>query len=309
MDVSLDVELSSNLIPMTLEGLGMLPSNGSLPRLPHSEYFRGVARELSLQPPLAGGPMFFFLFQLPCYFRAEDADEVLDNVDVAHAVAKDGPRALGDSGYPTENWYAWDPPWCNSEARKQASELVGPFRESVQHMWETHLSGEWSSLRKRLRAKADAVVARFEGVNPGASWAHLMGRGICESLSIRVSVAGPSMASSSGMDVVVTAERFSTEQIVKAVVHETGVRFIPLTELRSRLPTEASERTALTLMEAATCYIKTPILEKLGLHEEPEPFAEAMQISHLVRMFGCTWNGTRDGVIPALLECHEQLGN
>ena len=59
----------------------------------HHERFRHTIREEDVEfletfaphfrgtPPMAGGPMFLYLYQIPSYFPAESLDEVLGSID------------------------------------------------------------------------------------------------------------------------------------------------------------------------------------------------------------------------------------
>jgi hypothetical protein len=293
-------------------GLRQLGFTGRPPN-PHFEEWarriKSLGAVFDFKPPVAGGPMFGLLYQIPAYLNPPDAD-ALDGVQACILTAlRTQSMACFHERWPakTANWGSWYE--IDVSDTDRAVDLTEAFFDFVETLWNKYRTPYAQKLddfpfqREQDRVNSLAIFNRWEKTldvsYPYAEFRMI----ICPET--------PTYASSVGPDAIVFGLQTGREEIVPSVIHEVGVRYSNLDYLKRYGPTAdiiASDYTGLLkIIEAETCYQKMRVFPEIETDQFLSPSWEAIvawrehqtvtfdnYYDHLARMYR---QAVKDGVL------------
>ena len=293
-------------------GLRELGFTGSTPN-PQLEDWRrrieSLGAAFDFRPPVAGGPMFGLLYQIPAYLAPSDA-EALDDIQACiHTALRTQSMACFHESWPTKtaNWGSWYK--IDIGDASQAADLAGTFFDFIRTLWDeyrpayTHQLGGFPFKVEQDHLNAIAIFDRWEK-SLGVSYPY-------DEFRMIICPETPAYASSVGPDAIVFGLKTGREEIVPSAIHEVGVRYSNLGYLTQYKPTAdiiASDYTGLLkIIEAETCYQKMRVFPEIETDQFLSPSWEAIvawrehqtvtfdnYYDHLARMYK---QGVKDGLL------------
>lgn len=247
-----------------------------------------VGSHFSFAAPLAGGPAFTFVYQIPGSLDpagpanlAEVADfleEFIRHKDVT-ALMRRWPER-------TRYWDQWYIPGSMVYlADGREDELIGLVRLFIEF-----LAGEWEGYREEHEAKlagypfADRAAAAV-AVEPMVLWDRELGMPYpYDRFDLVICPESRTLASSLGPERVVFGAMHDWPAMRDAIVHEVGVRYLSIGRLRSHPATHdliaRDFGGVIRLVETEVCYRKPRLLPDLD--PSADPFMKGMRLGELV---------------------------
>lgn len=264
--------------------------------------------QVGFAAPMAGGPLFTFIYQIPARAGVESAAGVKAVFEASERAL--GARTLGPlmESYPAaaSDWGRFYPgPWLDfvfSGDPAPKIRLLLSISSLLQALAGDHFDEWWPGWRRELSSRAAGIQSVAGPLRLVHRWEQHLGVP-CPSGGLRVLLSRPdrTSASSVGGEAIVAGEGLSDEQVVRSVLHEIGVRmFDPprAVEIATgrRTGGEAGSEAGgrefgikeygwlLRCVEAAACAEKQAVAAAAGL-ELPggvDPFVRAMGLTGLV---------------------------
>lgn len=259
-------------------------------------HFRGT-------PPMAGGPMFLYLYQVPSYFPAESLDEVLGNIDKIIEGLRSG--CIENMGLDQDTVNAlnvWMPrqlfeypsPNIVSDVLEQVIQILNRLKEVIAHSYENYYTERWRELKPLLLQKATEIKKEFKSLPVFNVWSEALGLAfpyrdfvvyLCEARR-----GGTSLLA----EKIVIPYDISLEKAVDTIIHEVGIHFIirPGEYLRRGLTAEGfmqHQGEIGRMEEAATCYFRPRVYEGLGLTLKEDYHLPLMKIEDEIQRFATVW--------------------
>ena len=256
-----------------------------------------MGEAFSFSPPLAGGPIFTLVYQIPGYLNPQDTEEMLRIFDGVGDLVKSGSIQHLQREFPerTAEWEKWfTRPWLNSicdplkEQQTEVCQLIHRFAAYLEQLWprfntqyshwyEEFISDQWSS-----QLQVAEVIDTWEQVL-GISYPY-------RQFSLVVCPESPTLASSLGPEKVVFGQRRGIHLAERSLVHEVGVRMQGLHRVAEH-PATAQTMVddylgILRLIEAEACFQKPQVMDELGLEYDADAdrLLHGMQLAELVHM-------------------------
>ncbi len=318
MALNVTTSLTPNLLAHIYSAAGLSRMPRYQERLGHTlrkedvEFLRGFAHHFSGRPPVAGGPLFLFLYQIPSYFPAENLDEILGNIDMIigglgggwadyEGLDEDTVRALE----------VWIPPQLieypgeeEGPMLKQVRGALNRLKGVITHSYHGYYEEHWRELRPLLFQRAVEIQKEFDGLPVFDVWSEVLALNfpykefvvyLCEARRGGTSLLAEKIAQP--YDVALERE-------VDTIIHEIGIHFIirPGEYLERGLTVEdfiRHQEEIGRMEEAATCYFKPRVYEGLGLELKEDYHLPLMKIEGEIRRFAEFWEG---GEVADVLE-------
>lgn len=276
---------------------------------PLTPHFRG-------QPPMAGGPLFLFLYQIPSYFPAENLGELLSNIDRIVEALKGGRIDYGGLDQDTiRALEIWIPPQLSEFSSDVAGPFYGQVRDILNRLkgivtrsYKRFYGEHWRELKPLLLRRATEINKEFEGLPAFDAWSEALGL----KFPYREFVVYLCEARRGGTSLL--AERFAQqydvplERMVDTIIHEVGIHFIirPGEYLNRGLSVEGfmgHQEEIGRMEEAATCYFKPQVYGRLGLTLKEDYHLPLMKIEGEIQQFAEVWERDKPAdVIEGLLK-------
>jgi len=264
---------------------------------------QSVARELAemggafdFKPPLAGGPIFSLVYQIPGYLNPHDETEMLRIFDGVHQLIKTKSiehfqREFPDRTIEWEKWFTG--PWVNAicdhlQGKTQVCHLIDRFGEYMEGLWPKYSS---EFCRWQDEFFLDQWNSQLSSEEVMDAWEHVLQTSYpYRNFSLVVCPETPSLASSLGPEKVVFGDRHGLKVAARSLVHEVGVRMIGLHRLARHEATSdimaENLQAILRLIEAEICYRKPQVMDMLDLEYDSfdDRFLSGMQLEELVHM-------------------------
>ena len=309
--VQLATSYYASLCWFALRELGFTgrPPNPHFERWAHE--IESLGAVFDFKPPMAGGPMFGLLYQIPAYLNPLDTDALDDIQACIHTALRTQSMACFHERWPakTANWGSWY--GINVSDPHQAEDLTEAFFSFVETIWNKYRTPYDRKLDgfpfkiEQDRVNTIAIFNRWEKTL-GVSYPYAEFRMI-------ICPETPAYASSVGPDAIVFGLQTGREEIVPSVIHEVGVRYSNLDYLKQYGPTAdiiASDYTGLLkIIEAETCYQKMRIFPEIETDQFLSPSWEAIvawrehqtftfdnYYDHLARIYG---QAVKDGLLES----------
>ncbi len=260
--------------------------------------------------------MFLFLYQIPSYFPAENLGELLSNIDRVIEALKGGRIDYG--GLDQDTIIAieiWIPPQLSEFSSDEAGPFYGQVRdilnrlkEIVTRSYKSFYGEHWRELKPLLLRRATEINKEFEGLPVFDAWSEALDL----KFPYREFVVYLCEARRGGTSLL--AERFAQpynvplERTVDTIIHEIGIHFIirPGEYLDRGLSVEGfvgHQEEIGRMEEAATCYFKPQVYERLGLTLKEDYHLPLMKIEGEIRRFAEVWERDKPAnVIEGLLK-------
>lgn len=308
--------------------LAHIYASAGLMRMPdYHERFRHTLREEDIdflkkfmshfggRPPLAGGPLFLFLYQIPSYFPAENLEQLLVNIDRIIEGLEGGWIDRGLDQETVRALEVWIPPQVVEYSRnlegpmfRQMSGILDRLKDIVTHSYEGFYRDHWRSIRPLLLERAMEIQKQFEDLPVYEAWSEALGLifpykefvvYLCEARRGSTSILAEKL---------VLPYEINLERAVDTIIHEIGIHFIirPGEYLKKGLTVEdfiQRQEEIGRMEEAATCYFKPQVHERLGLILKEDYHLPLMKIEDEIRRFAEVWeSGNSVDVFQCLLK-------
>lgn len=224
--------------------------------------------------PVAGGPVFTLVYQIPGYLDPERGEmpgiwagvkDLIVSGTTDHLVAEFPGRTRG-----WDQWFTG--PWLNSVLgpirgkERAVCDLLDRFAEYLDDLWPGY-SEAYSTWRDGF--PFTRVEERLRLPEVIRSWERVMGRPYpCAGFSMVMCPESPTLASSIGPDKIVFGARHSISLARRSAVHETGVRMPGLHSLAEHPATAPIMHDdyagLIRVVEAESCCRKPEVFEDLG---------------------------------------------
>lgn len=286
------IKVQSSLYPSCcyygLKQTGLLPGEISPKFLDIGKEFSSLGQSFSFQAPMAGGPIFSFVYQMPGYLDATKAELPLV-FDAVKYFIEHGSIEMFQSNWPlkTRYWDLWyTEPWVqylhngvkNNSTR--ALELINKFLLFLQDIWSDYQTIHHDKLKNYDFAKYEQIC---NSINVFDKWeVELQQCYPYSNFSIIICPESNTSASSLGPEKIIFSSHRTIEQMINSLVHEIGVRMINLHTLATHQATKDimlnDYHRILMLIETEVCFRKPHILTELT----DDLFIDGMKLSELV---------------------------
>jgi hypothetical protein len=281
----------------------------------HVEFLHSLKPYMAGEPPM-GGTLYLYLFQYPSYFPTEDAQELLGAFDVF--LRQSDPESLcltatsgrAEKGH-IETWIPSELSRASPESNRlilgELHRVIPELKKVIAEVHKGFYRDHWRENKPELMNKARDIQGRFDDVEVFEAW--------CDAL--RLDFPYPEfrvyVVEALGGGTSLMAEKFalpygvSMERAVDTIIHEVGVHHIINNKeyLRRGLSPASflmnADRIG-RMEEAATCYFKPAVYERLGLALGEDYHIPLMGIGKEIEEFRRVWEtGDPGDAIEALL--------
>jgi len=281
-------------------------------------FLESLLPHLGGKPPM-GGPLFLYLYQIPSYFPAETLDEIHRNLDmIIEGLETDWIyfKELDDDTLEAlEVWFPrqlfeYPNPEENLRFVKQVKEMLSRLKEIIAFCHTHFYEDYWNELRLSLLKRAGEIRGEIEGLSVFEAWADALSLSfpykefvfyLCEARRGGTSLLAEKFA----LPLNVTMERS-----IDTIIHEIGIHHIicPKEYLKRGLTVEKfihNQEKIGRMEEAATCYFKPKVYERLNLDFGEDYHLPLMGIGPEIERFGEVWekNKPRDAIEGLLMAC------
>ena len=252
-----------------------------------------LEHDFKTRPPLAGGPLFTLLFQIPASMKAENIDEVVEVFNTVKKVLERGSleplkKALGS--YMVEEWFpSTDFLFENIEAdTEKLHHLLDLVAWLAIRSYKQYYSGKWPEVASHINRLGEKLLGILGGVDVIGLWENIL----CTKFPFNSFIVYPceacgTISSLVGNAIVIPLEG-SIKDLVNAIVHEVGVHFftprrlLGVTTLREHYA--GNQYALLRFVEALVCYHKQRILDVLGIEIGQDIFEIGMNLSKEIKV-------------------------
>ena len=262
-----------------------------------AEQLAEVGESFNFAPPMAGGPIFTLVYQMPGYLAPEQPDQMMEIFKRVGCFVETGEiqHILEEFPQKTREWGLWyTEPLLDAflhplEGREQdVLQLVDLFSGYLQRLWPQYRDefdqwlddfdlGAWEE-HLQIGRVIDVWEAVAETSYPYSGFTMVA----CPET--------PSTASSLGPDKIVLGARHGIEVARNSLVHEIGVRMPGLHRLAQHPDTAqlmAKDYVGmLRLLEAESCFRKHEVMHNLGWEYDADQdgFLSGMDLHGLVEL-------------------------
>ena len=279
------------------------------------EFLKHFESHFRHRPPVAGGPLFLFLYQIPSYFPAENLEEMFKTFDILMRTL--GTRSTTFQGIKPETVKAleeWMPPEMAEVPRSYLEPMLGELRgiierlkDIVSNAYRSFYREHWKTTRPDLLKKAGEIQDALRELLIFEAWSEALRIDfpykefvvyLCEARLGATSLLAEKIALPSS----ITIERAS-----ETIIHEAGIHFIaPREYLRRGVAPEVFLRNQEELSrmeEASLCYLKPQVYSRLRLRLDSDYHIPLMKIEKEIQRFTEVWeNENPDDVIDGILK-------
>ncbi len=256
-----------------------------------------VGESFNFAPPVAGGPIFTLVYQIPGYLDPTQPAQMLEIFDLVGDFVQTGEIENIYDKFPekTQQWDLWyQKPLLNAfmhplEGRKpDVLRLLDLFFGYLEQLWP----GYHDEFREWLKEfDADAWEEKLQMKRVIDTWEAVVEPSYpYRGFTMVVCPETPSAASSLGPDKIVLGARHGVEGARHSLVHEVGVRMPGLHRLAEQ-PATAGLMVddyvgMLRLLEAESCFRKPEVMQKLGWEytAEQDGFLHGMKLQGLMQL-------------------------
>lgn len=296
MKINLKKSFYPSLCYHGLKKLGFTSENPEDKYLEKSKRLSKMGEDFSFSAPVAGGPLFTFIYQIPGYLEPEDPGEFQGIMNDVKRVIKNKDISLLTKSWPdkTKYWGRWYTECLHNYMFKglrgneeTVNEIIGEFTEFIIDIWDGYekiYDGKFQNYPfEELQINVDNLEVEKIWKND-FDWEYSYDR-----FELIICPESRTAASSLGPEKVVFSSKYPWEAMKNSIIHEVGVRFFDFQKLCQ------DERThdymyedyvgMLRLIETEICYRKKRIMPNI----KEDPFATGMKLEKLIE-----WRGRRD---------------
>jgi hypothetical protein len=253
------------------------------------EKFSHIGADFGFRAPLAGGPLFRLLYQIPGDINPATPDELHAVMQACGQLIHEGSLERFLSGWPEET-HSW-PSWYHPIFLQQIKDELGNNIDAVSELleaWADFLTGLWDSYQSEYNAKLqgypfDEYQLRCTELDIFTAWERVLRVEYpFQTFGLVICPESPTLASSLGPERVVIGSHHGWEAVRHTAYHEMGVRFVPLSALAAYQPTAQlildDYLGLLKIIEAEICYRKRKLLPELT----SDSFAKRMNLLGII---------------------------
>lgn len=310
--IRISPELFPNLVlhVMACAGVGLDEEYGKNVREPLTaeEVFqiREMAKGFQVEAPALAGPLFRALFQIPCYFPAENTADMAAVYDLTvQAITEDSfaPFALY---YPEETRliYRYMPPQLQSfflsETKKieNPAHVINSFSTIIQDVYERSYIHSWIEAHDSMEKMSSKVMRLFKEVDLIKEWEGITGLKFPYP-RFHAILCKPTKFC--GTSLLAERDVFSTkpplEIIGESIIHEVGTHLFLQAELlvdeRVEDMVVKDYESFVKSVEVMCQSLREPILEKAGLSQKVD-LAAKMELVNELQSFKTAWEKDKD---------------
>ena len=254
----------------------------------------GMESVFAFKPPVAGGPMFSFIYAIPAGTGARNLAEVRQVYSLMKQCLDEGRLDPLYQAHPhvRHGWHRfYAKPWLGlmfSGEPDLKKILLDAFLDFLVGLAMDHFDAWWAEWRLVIAERAGTLEKRLAHLDLISAWEDLLGfRYPFAGFSMLLSIPDRTWASSVGPEAIVSGTRLSDDRLVAAALHEVGVRMLHPHQVLERLPTQptpAQYEHLLKCMETAVCVEKQVLASRLGIQDlvKDDPFVKAMRLENLL---------------------------
>ncbi|MDH5792743.1 MAG: hypothetical protein OEZ44_11230 [Candidatus Bathyarchaeota archaeon] len=309
MELVVTTSLTPNILAHIYASAGLTRNKQYHERFRHTlreedvEFLKTFTSHFRGTPPMAGGPMFLYLYQIPSYLPAESLDEVLGNIDrIVEGLGSGSIECMGldqDTVSALDIWmprqlFEYPSPNMVSEVLEQITEILNRLKEVIAYSSNNYYAEHWRELKPLLLRRATELKKEFEGLPVFNVWSEALGLTfpynefvvyLCEARRGGTSLLAEKIA---------LPYDIPLEKAVDTIIHEVGIHFIirPEEYLKRGLTVEGfmqHQGEIGRMEEATTCYFKPRVYERLGLTLKEDYHLPLMKIEDEIQRYAMVW--------------------
>ena len=233
-----------------------------------------VGSTFGFKAPVAEGPLFQFLYQIPGYLDPKDPSELRDIFEVSKRFLKTGSLSEFQTMWPnkTRHWEKWFHGVATESMRKSFADDMDVASQALD-IWADYMEYLWPQYRQMYSEKLESYPfeeyeRRCRQLDCFEKWEEEFGFGYpYTEFVLVICPESPTRASSLGPEQVVFGSIHTWNTLRNSVIHEIGVRCPGLHRLAEHPATKSIMQDdyvgLLTLIETEVCYRKPRILPDL----------------------------------------------
>lgn len=308
MDLVVTTSLPPNILAHIYAAAGLMRNPSYYESYRHTlrqtdvEALRPFSRHFGHKPPMGGGPLFFFLYQIPSYLPADNPEDMFSNLDFfIKGLENRSFSAMSLDPEITEALEFWLPHEIieysmdsNESMLEELNDIFIQLKEVLTYTYKNFYREHWRKRKPTLLRRADEIQSMLDRLNIFDAWSEVFGIDfpyrefvvyICDALKGGTSLLAEKIA----LPIEVTDERAKD-----SIIHEIGVHFIiaPGEYLKRGLtPGEfiVHQEAIGRMEEAVTCYFKPQVYKRMGLNLGDDYHLPLMRIEEEMRRFTEVW--------------------
>lgn len=249
----------------------------------------GLGAAFSFRAPLAGGPLFTLLYQIPAYLDIQTPEELRGVVDGLHTFVRTGSldslmEHNADRTAFWDEWYvtAWTEQILSPlrGMEEQACRAINRFSDLLSLLWDQYKSLYLQKLATYPFVERQSLL---RAQKPFRLWADELGWDYpYRDFEFVICPESRSSASSLGPEKIVFGARHDEHLMVNSLIHEVGVRFFSMGRLARHTQLGPQLRQdyegIIKLVETEVCFRKPRLMP--GLTDDP--FIRGMKLGDLI---------------------------
>lgn len=307
-----DIHVSTDLTPNLI--MHVLACGGVAGRKDYGEKYHHTLRpeekstierfmkDFACKPPLAGGPLFTILFQIPSYPEAMDFSDISNLFHFLKRSLQLGSFDVLKEALPEEMVFleTWLPPSMQASLLSrfksrlaEVNSLIDQFTSVLKASYERFYRSYWSKARGKILRRASAIEKGLRDLRLLNKWKEVLGKDFPYP-EFKVYLCEPCNSISSLIaEKIAIPTELTFHQALQVIIHEAGVHFITPSEWLQNPKTSRAFRKdmegLIRVEEAAICYLKPYILQRIGVETKEDIFLKGMKLEKEVEAFGNVW--------------------
>lgn len=285
-------------------------------------FFQSISKDFAVRPPLAGGPLFTIMFQIPSYFPAENPKEIAATFEALKRSIMGSSFCHLKQAFPkyASQIDTWFP--ANMESYfmsgfkpklDEASEVIDRFSQILNDCYERFYGRYWPQARETMLSKATRIQESLKPINLLEEWKRILSKPfpyagftvlLCEPINTISSIMAEKIVIPSEADINMSLE---------SIVHESGVHFVGPDDWATNTKLSPLFRDdvegLIRMVEAAICYLKPIVLKRMHLEPKKDTFLVGMRLEKEVASFGSVWEKTKEKPIDITATIAEAYKN
>jgi hypothetical protein len=251
--------------------------------------FSKIGSDFGFRAPLAGGPLFRLLYQIPGDINPSSPDEMRGVLLACQELIREGSLVplIQQWPEPTRNWSSWYHPASLrqfkeefSNKKEEVCQLLDSWADFLAEQWNAYLTDYAGKLQNYPFSDYQQRVSQLDVFT---AWRDELGvKYPYQDFNLVVCPESPTLASSLGPERVVIGSKYSWDTLLHTIVHEVGVRYVSLGALAAYPPTSQlileDYMGLLKIIEAEICFRKPKVLPGLT----SDSFAKGMNLMALL---------------------------
>jgi hypothetical protein len=259
-------------------------------------------KDFACKPPLAGGPLFTVLFQIPGYLEVMDVSEISKLFQCLKRSLQLGSFGVLKEAFPKELVFfdTWLPPNMQASLLSQfksqlleVNNVIDQFTGVLNAVYERFYRSYWSNARDKILRKASTIEQGLSDFRLLDEWKEVLRRDFPYS-EFKVYLCEPCNSVSSLMaEKIIIPTKLTFNQALQVIIHEAGVHFITPSEWLQNPKTSRAFRKdmegLIRVEEAAICHLKPYIFQKIGIEMKEDIFLKGMKLEKELEAFSNVW--------------------